>query len=78
MGAAYRCEDCAEAPSRCPACRARRSAALAAGRAARREQGTCVLCSRPALPGQTRCEHHRGQNARNSAAAHLRRRTAAA
>lgn len=40
--------------------------ASAAYRKRSREAGCCYDCPRPALPGRTRCEYHRGKHSKNS------------
>lgn len=76
MAKPYRCPECINAAARCESCRARRRDAEAAQRAARREEGRCIACARKALPGLSRCKHHRDLNREHSRAGHQRARDA--
>jgi hypothetical protein len=70
MSKPYTCALCAAQPSRCAACRARRAEADRARRELKRSAGVCICCTRPALPGLSRCEVHRADNALRSGDAH--------
>ena len=70
----YRCAECAETSDRCVDCRARRQAAVNERRARRRKAKLCIVCGAKVVRGLTRCERHRRENARISAASHARTR----
>lgn len=74
MGQPYRCDVCRAELARCPQCRARRSTARAARRAARRDEGRCSECDAPAEPGLTLCAHHSACNTARSRLSHDRAR----
>jgi len=70
----YRCAKCVDTVQRCVDCRRARQDAVNARRARRRAEKLCIVCGAKVVRGLTRCERHRRENARISAASHARTR----